>query len=259
MRHTNGEFPHTQAPNAMISTVHRRESAGMAIASHMEGERSLQCVGELVMEQRLIDFIARARKKGLDYATLRVVLRSAGWKEKDVAEAMASEALDIEVPRPRGSGTAREAFLYLLQFTALYILVIGLVVLFFEYIDRLFVDPAQENWLYQEEYSRSTIRWWLATLIMTTPLFFWISAITNRDIRRFPERGRSAIRRWLTYLTLFVAAVTVLFDVIAVVYELLGGELTARTVAKAGILLVIVSTAFLYYLLSLRTPDEGSS
>ncbi len=211
------------------------------------------------MEQSLIDFITHARQKGMDHATVRVLLLSAGWKEKDVAQAMAAEGLDVPVPEPVRGGGAREAFLYLLTFTSLYILVISLVLLFFEYLNRLFPDPAQESAYYSETFSLSTIRWSLATVIVTSPLFFGLSLFQAREIRLKPERARSAIRRWLTYLTLFVAAVTALFNFITVVDYFLEGELSTRFVLKVVVLFAITGTVFVYYLLSLRIYDGERS
>lgn len=209
------------------------------------------------MEQNVIDFIAHAREKGMDHATIRVLLLSAGWKEKDVAQALAAEGLEMPVPQPVRAGRAREAFLYLLTFTTLYITVISLVIMLFEMIDRKFPDAAREDW-YSSDYSLSTIRWSLATIIVTVPIYLGMSRLIARDIRQHPETAHSPIRRWLTYLTLFVAAVTVIFDLITVLYSFLQGDLTVRLVLKASVLFAIVAGLFLYYLSSLRTPVEDA-
>jgi hypothetical protein len=209
------------------------------------------------MQQSALDFITHARGKGMDHATIRVLLLSAGWKEKDVAHALAAEGLDVAVPEPPGGGGAREAFHYLLLFTALYTMAVSLIVLFFQYLDILFPDPAWQRWEYAAEFSRSTIRWSLSALIVSSPLFYWLTFVTTREVRANPDRARSAIRRWLTYLTLFVAAVTAMFDLITLLYYFLQGELTTRIALKVLVLLVIVGIAFVYYLLSLRgTPEE---
>jgi hypothetical protein len=85
-------------------------------------------------------FIAHARSKDMDHATIRLLLLAAGWKERDVAQALAAQGLDMPVPVPPDSGGAREAFLHLLAFSSLYTTVISLIVLFFTYINRLFPD-----------------------------------------------------------------------------------------------------------------------
>jgi hypothetical protein len=209
------------------------------------------------MERSVIDFIRHARQKGMDHATIRVLLLSAGWKEKDVAQALATEGLDLPVPEPAGASSAREVFLYLLASTALYTLVISLIVLFFNYLDLLFPDPAWEKWQFSEESTRSTIRWSLVALMVSSPVFFGLARAIEGEIRRNPAKIQSAARKWLSYLTLFVASVTLMFDLGSLLYYFLEGALSTRIVLKVMALCVIVGTVFCYYFLSLRTPGEA--
>jgi hypothetical protein len=209
-------------------------------------------------DRPVIDFIRHARQRGMDHATIRLLLLSAGWKEKEVARVLVVEGLDLPVPEPAGTGSAREAFLYLLTFTALYTMVISLVLLFFHYLDLLFPDPAWGEWRYSLESVRSTIRWSLATVFVSAPLYFGLSRVIAGEVRRDPARARSAVRRWLTYLTLFAASVTLMFDLITLLYYLLEGALVMRIFLKVLVLCVIVGTVFGYYLLSLRTAGEGT-
>ena len=71
------------------------------------------------MAQSLGTFIDHARQKGMDHATIRMLLLSAGWKEKEIARALTAQALDIPVPTPPDVGGAREAYLHLVAFAAL--------------------------------------------------------------------------------------------------------------------------------------------
>ena len=211
------------------------------------------------MEKRLPEFVHHAREKGMNYGTIRLLLLSAGWRERDIARALAAEGLDLPVPEPAGVGTAREVFLYLLTFTALYVMVVGLVVLFFNYFDLLLPDPAWEKWQFSEESTRSTIRWSLAAVIVACPLFFLLTRSIASDMRRHPEKIRSQVRRWLIYLTLFAASVTLMFDVISLLYYFLEGELSTRIVLKILALCVIVGTVSGYYMVSLRGLDEATA
>jgi hypothetical protein len=205
------------------------------------------------MESNLLDFIHHARQKGMDHATIRVLLLSAGWREKDIAKGLAEEGLDLAVPEPPGMGGAKEAFQYLLTFTSLGFVVGNLVYLLFKYLDVLFPDPA-ENSLYYAGYQQGAIRWSMAMLIVSFPLFFGFTHWIERDLQRRPERLKSAIRRWLTYLALFVAAVTLLIDGVALIYGFLQGDLTTRFL----VVLVISATVFCYYVMSLRVPENES-
>ncbi len=65
---------------------------------------------------------------------------------------------------------------------------------------------------------------------------------------------RSAVRRWLTYLTLVVAAIVVLTDAAWVVEALIRGEMTLRFILDSLVLLVIGGGVFVYYLRTMEPP-----
>ena len=94
------------------------------------------------MDEKLRQFIDHSRDKGLDDATVRHMLLSAGWRDKDIAEVFCARDLDLPIPEPVGVGTARDAFFHLLTFTALYTWATSLILLFIAYINFAFPDPA---------------------------------------------------------------------------------------------------------------------
>src|SRR3546814_19759405 len=75
-------------------------------------------------------------------------------------------------------------------------------------------------------------RWSTATVIIAFPLFTLLARHLARETERQPVKRLSPVRRWLTYLTLFLAAVALICDVTTLVYNLLGGELSVRFVLK---------------------------
>jgi hypothetical protein len=126
------------------------------------------------MTSSLSTFIAHARSKNMDHQTIRLLLLSAGWKEKDISAALASESLELPVPVPPDTGSAKEAFFHLLTFTGLYATVISLIILSLQYISRLFPDPAMRD-IYSAGADVSAIRWSLAVVIIAFPLFILLS------------------------------------------------------------------------------------
>jgi hypothetical protein len=208
---------------------------------------------------KLQEFIAHARKKGMDHATIRMLLLSAGWKEKDIAEAMTEESLDMPVPVPSDGGGARDAFFHLLSFVSLYTTVISLCILFFQYINHLFPDAALESNPIDDTGMLSTIRWSIAAIIVSVPLFVWITRVLVKEMKKHVEKSVSGIRRWLTYLTLFVTAAALMGDVITLVFYLLEGELSIRFLLKIFIILILAGMVFLYYFISLKlSPNDAS-
>ena len=203
------------------------------------------------MSNSLDTFIAHARSKNMDHQTIRMLLLSAGWKEKDIAAALASEALDMPVPAPVDGGSAKDAFLHLLVTTTLYSTVISLIILTFEYINRLLPDTAITDYAYLTN-DYSSIRWSIAVILVSFPIFALLSRMLHREFLSQPEKLASGVRRWLTYFTLFITACVLIGDVITLLFSLLNGELTLRFVLKVFSILVLTGMPFLYFFSVLR-------
>jgi len=208
-------------------------------------------------KHELQSFIAHARKKGMDHNTIRILLLSAGWKERDVVQALTAQELEQPIPIPPDTGGARDAFFHLLTFGVLYTTIFSLISLFFQYIDRLLPDFALASPSSDE--SLSGIRWSLAALVVAAPLLLWFSRTLLRDIARQPEKVASSVRRWLTYFTLLIASSAIVGTLITVIFSFLEGELSLRFFLKIAVILLIAGCTFMYYFLSLRLHPGGHS
>jgi hypothetical protein len=201
----------------------------------------------------LTSFVREALARNLPRERIEAALLSAGWPRERVARALgAFAAVDfpLPVPKPQPYLSAREAFLYLLLFTTLFLSAFHLGSALFELIERAFPDPAGPT------FSARSLRWSLAYVIVAFPVYALLTVRQERELRRDPIKRASRIRKWLTYLTLFVAAGFVIGDLVAVVGHVLEGELTVRFLAKVLVVGVLSGTAFAYYLRDLREEDE---
>ena len=208
------------------------------------------------MNDELARFVRDALAKGLPKQEIRAKLLEARWPEDEVKtalDAFADVDFPVPVPRPRPYLSAKEAFVYLVLFSTLYTSAIGLVQLLFQFIHRAFPDPAANDWVLER--SVATVRWWTAAVLIAFPVFLWLSRLTYHAIRRDPEKRTSKIRKWLTYLTLFVAAAVLIGDLITLVFYLLGGELTVRFVLKVLAVGAVAGSVFGYYLWDLGQDD----
>ncbi len=222
------------------------------------------------MDEKLIRFVDHARDKGMDLATIRQLLLSAGWKEKDIAEVFCTRDLEIPIPEPTRVGPARargprptgsvwprrarDAFLHLLTFGALYASTISLVVLFFTYLNFAFPDPAWRTSYAQLQEILSIIRVQLAIVIVSFPVFLTLWHYLLREVHRHPEKV--AIRRWLAYLSVFVGALALSGDVMTLIYFLLEGQLTIRFLLKTAVLFLIAGSLVLYLVFTLRSEAK---
>jgi hypothetical protein len=203
----------------------------------------------------LRDFVKTALGQGASRDDIQSALQSAGWTVDQTRSALASFAdtrFPVPVPRPRPYLDAREAFMYLVLFSTLYVCAYHVGSLLFDIINTVFPDPADVR---PAAYGRASMRWSIASLIVAFPVFLYLSWAVARDLAGDPGKRHSKVRRWLTYLTLFVAATVLIGDVITLVYNLLGGEITTRFVLKVLVVAFIAGTVFWYYLSDIRREE----
>ena len=195
---------------------------------------------------QLASFVYDALNAGRSRGDITVALEQAGWSPAEIRDALnnwAEGEFTPPVPRPRPFVSAREAFLYGLMFVALAMTAWHLTSLLFHLIDQWIPDLNDRIGYYD----RSDMRFSMASLIVFFPLFAWLNMQANRRINANAGRRRSGVRKWFGYITLFLAAITLLGDLIWVIYALLNGDLTARFIAKAGTVAVVAGMIFFYF------------
>lgn len=207
----------------------------------------------------LQQFLETARNQGVSDDVLIGLLRGRGWPEADIYRALADSyeaRAGIQVPPYRRSGSAKDAFLYLLSFSTLATWTIGLGSVMFTLIERWVKDPLTQNnyyypgGLYQIADS-------LACVIVAFPVYLFVTTYIVRTVESHPEKRDSAVRKWLTYIALLIAAGIVVGDLITFLTYFLRGELTARFVSKVATVLVIAGGVFWYYMGSLQSTPAG--
>jgi hypothetical protein len=144
--------------------------------------------------------------------------------------------------------TAKDFFLHLGTIVTFYASVAALVTLLFEVINASY--PKITN-AYQ--YFNPSISLQVATLIVAFPLFILLSWLLQKTYIADPSLRESWLRKWLAYITLFVAGGVIAGDLVTVIYMFLDGqELTTGFLLKVLALLVIAGGVFVYYLREIR-------
>jgi hypothetical protein len=207
-------------------------------------------------DTRLRAFVEAALAAGKSREEIHVALRAAGWHPEQIGDGLAEFAdvpFAVPVPRPRAHLSARDAFLYMLMFGALYVSAFNLGRMLFAFINRAFpLTP------FETTAAAGTIRWTTASLIIAFPLFLWLAVKLSRELAVEPARRQSAIRRWLIYLTLLVAASFIVGDAITLVYSLLSGDTTLRFMLKVVVVGAITGVTFGYFLRAARSDGATS-
>ena len=208
----------------------------------------------MAANKEIAGFLRKGLESGLPREQLEQALLEAGWPRDQVRgalEAFADVEFPIPVPRPSPYLSAREAFVYLILFSTLYISAFSLGSLLFAFIDQAFPDPAADP-AAALEVARETIRWSISFLVVTFPVFAFVFWKNDRAVRSDPGRRLSRVRQSLTYLTLLVGAAILIGVLTTIVYNLLGGELTARFALKVLTVGTITGSVFGYFLRDVR-------
>lgn len=211
------------------------------------------------MNAELVEFTRSALAAGKERQEISDILRRAGWVEPDIEaalDAFADITFPIPVPRPKPYLSAREVFVYLILFAALYAAAFSLGALVFELIDRGFPDPLEIQSPDFMRRSDDRIRWDIAMIIVAFPLFFFAFRAVTRGIAKDPTKRASRPRKWLTYLTLFLAGMALVGDTAVLIYNMLGGELTIRFLLKVATIAIIAGGMFSYFIGDMRKEEK---
>jgi hypothetical protein len=202
---------------------------------------------------KLQEFLDAAKRQGATDESLVGLLRGRGWSEEDIYRALADNyegQSGLQVPVYKRSGSAKDAFLYLLSFSTLSIWTYGAGSVMFTLIDRWIKDPLSPINYYSSGYYQMADS--LACIIVAFPVYILVMRYIVRESEGHPGKLESPVRKWLTYIALLIAACVVVGDLITFLTYFLRGELTTRFVAKVAVVLVIAGGVFWYYMGSLQ-------
>lgn len=203
-------------------------------------------------------FVHDCLTRKIPRADIERALSQAGWRVDQVKNALAifSDKVDfpVPVPRPKPYLSAREVFIYLVLFSALYAIAFNVGALAFHVIDKSFPDPLQNTYL--AKILDDQIRWNIATIIVTFPIFIGIFLAMTHAVARDPAKRSSRPRKWLTYLTLFIASASLMGDMSVLVYNVLGGEITIRFLLKVATAAIIAGGIFAFFLSDMRKEEK---
>lgn len=151
---------------------------------------------------------------------------------------------------------AKFTFFYLLSLVALLFMSLSAGMIIFQLINK-FVPEIGSS--YSNRFSSGTLRFAISALVVSIPIFYMITGQIYKNLHQGVLRADSFIRRWLTYLILFVSSVVMIVWVIITINNFLNGELTLKFALKFLSVLAIAGTVFGFYLYDIKRekPEEG--
>ncbi len=150
------------------------------------------------------------------------------------------------------NNNAKYAFYYLLSLVSLVFISISAGLVAFAIIDKSVADALMVGSYYDHD---SQLKFAISALLIAAPIFYLISRLIARGLKKEDLPVTSGVRRWLTYFILFVSSMIILGEFIGVINNFLSGELTARFVLKAVTIFIISGLVFSYYFYDIKRSD----
>lgn len=210
--------------------------------------------------QKPSEYVAGRIRAGVAKSEVREELLAVGWTEEEIEAAYRSGVVALGAPVPsegnrptlsRKSSTV-DVVINFFSFILLGIVATALGTLFFQVVNSYFPDPLDATNWYAQAQVTSTIHYAIAALLIGFPLYYFAMRLWFRKFREDEGRTESNLSKWLTYLVLLIAAVTIVGDLITVIFTLLQGEITVRFFLKALTILTIAGVIFGFYYLERR-------
>lgn len=149
----------------------------------------------------------------------------------------------------------KSVFINLLGIIAFYASAVSFILLLFQYINVLF--PNELYFFY--EGALSQIRVSMSILIVSFPIYITMTFMLNKEIFKNTNERDFKLRKWLIYFTLFISAITLIGNLITVIFQFLDGETSIRFYLKTIVIFIVAGTIFWYYIFNLKREIKNNS
>jgi len=152
------------------------------------------------------------------------------------------------------SSSPWDVFINLLAVIAVYASVYAAVSLIFSYINLAFPDPLDSTISIND-----SLRYAIAMLFVSFLVYCWSWRSIESDLAQNPFKRKWWLRTCPIYLTIFLAGLLLLGDLICLIYYYLGGELTSRFALKVASLALVAGSVLVFYRDALRVEPGARS
>ena len=139
----------------------------------------------------------------------------------------------------------------------LYTSAISFVTLVFQIINYYVPDQLTSYEYYYRDGILSTMRWAIAGLIVMFPAYLVTMKFLSASYHEEPSKRKLGVRKWLVYLTLLIAALIALVDLVSLIYTFLEGDLTMRFFLKVTTVFFMAGSIFYYYFTDIRAKHSN--
>jgi hypothetical protein len=146
--------------------------------------------------------------------------------------------------------TAKDFFLWAGALVSFYWTIIAYTFLVFDYINYTFPNPLA---YYPADPYQSGISGEMAAVIVLLPVYMLLMYLIRKGTDADPTRKEIWVRKWAIILTLFLAGVAMVGDLIALLTTFLnGGELTTAFLLKVLVIILVAAGVFMHFFADLK-------
>lgn len=143
--------------------------------------------------------------------------------------------------------TAKDFFLTLSLTVVLYLVIGSFLKVIFAVINHSY-PPALNQYSYFMNSGLGDISFAIASLIILYPVYLGLSYLNLQLLKADTTRINLGVRKWLSYLTLFVAGAVIVGDLVFILYAYLDGqEITTAFLLKSLAVIITAIVVISYY------------
>lgn len=147
---------------------------------------------------------------------------------------------------------AKFTFFYLLSLICLIFTSASVLIIAFELIDKFIQAPVGPV---SGEFSGEAVKFAISSIFAAAPVFYVVNVMIQKGLYKGELESGSGIRRWLTYLILFISSVFIIGWMIGIMNSFLNGEITLKFIFKALASLILASAIFGFYFYDIRRTE----
>lgn len=150
----------------------------------------------------------------------------------------------MDTPIISSKSTAKDFFLTLGLTVTLYLIIGSFLRLVFAIVNYYY--PPQLNYF---NFITNTISFPVATLIIVFPVYLGLAYLNHKILMADLSRLNLGIRKWLSYLTLFIATAVIVGDLVYILYAYLDGQdiSTAFLLKSVAVIITAIIVISYYY------------
>ena len=135
--------------------------------------------------------------------------------------------------------SALHIFLYLLLFSSLGFILQGIISIYYQLIEKV-IKPSDVDKIrgcIETNFDPSSLKFGIAALLVSFFIYHILSLFINRKLINGDIKQESLVRKFATYLSMFILAAMTIGGIIALFLNYFEGALSTKSFAKIGVLI----------------------